>query len=86
MFFFFNNRKTFHDLTLRTLYGNPNLRVLITPQQLTLGKFKVSLIVRYVPRIMCLTGTTLLSVRLNQRGYPSGFKLMFGSQLVPSKQ
>lgn len=44
---FFLNRGTFYGQTLRTLHGNPNLRVLITPQQPILDKFRVSLMVGF---------------------------------------
>ena len=47
--FFFNNRGTgtFYGLALRTLHGDPNFRVLTTPQQPTPSKFKVSSMVRF---------------------------------------
>ena len=48
-YFIFNNKGTgtFYGLALRTLHGDPNFRVLTTPQQPTPSKFKVSSMVRF---------------------------------------
>ena len=53
LFFLFDNRGTFHGQALRTLHGDPNLRVLTTLQQPTLGKFRVSSVAGFKPRTMC---------------------------------
>ena len=37
----FYNQGTFHDQALRTLYEDPNLRMLTAPQQPAPGKFRV---------------------------------------------
>ena len=42
LFIYFDNRGTFHGQALRTLHGDPNLRVLATLQQPASGKFRVS--------------------------------------------
>ena len=52
-YFFSNNRGTFHSQALRTLHGDPNLEVLTAPQQLARGKFRVSSVARFKPRMMC---------------------------------
>ena len=52
-FFFVDNQGTFYDQTLRTLYGDPNPRVLTAPQQPTLGKFRVLSVTKFEPTTMC---------------------------------
>lgn len=48
-----NNQRTFHAKFWRTLFRDPNLRVLIVLQQLTLCKFGVSIVIGFKPRTMC---------------------------------
>ena len=48
-----NNQRTFHAKFWRTLFRDPNLRVLIVLQQLTLCKFGVSIVIGFKPMTMC---------------------------------
>ena len=52
-FFFSNNWGTFHGQALRTLHGDPNLKVLTAPQQPIPSKFRVSSVARFKPKTMC---------------------------------
>ena len=51
-FYYYYNRRTFHSQALRTLYGDPNLRVLTALKQLVPGKFRVSSMVGFKPKNM----------------------------------
>ena len=48
----FNNRETFYSQVLMTLYGDLNLKVLITPQHPALSKFRILSVVGLEPSIM----------------------------------
>ena len=65
----------------KPVHGNPNLGVLTAPQQLAPGKFKVSSIARFKPKIMChLLRPHLLVVAQTNWATLASFLLLIDTQ------